>query len=70
MDLRFLNLGLLFLSTHYSTSQVGGIQDTYILTPKPSDSYIYRRGTIWNIVRQRLPQNSSPQPPINQTYHM
>ena len=29
-------------------------KDTYILTPKPSSSYIYRGGTIWNIVRQRL----------------
>ena len=29
-------------------------KETLILTPKPSDSYIYRAGTIWNTVRQNL----------------
>ena len=29
-------------------------KETYALTPKPSESYIYRAGTIWNIVRQKL----------------
>jgi len=29
-------------------------RDTLILTPKPSNSYIYRGSIIWNIVRQRL----------------
>ena len=29
-------------------------KETFILTPKPSDSYIYKAGTIWNTVRQNL----------------
>ena len=29
-------------------------KETFALTPKPSDSYVYRAGTIWNIVRQKL----------------
>ena len=29
-------------------------KETFILTPKPSDSYAYRASTIWNIVRQKL----------------
>ena len=29
-------------------------KETLILTPKPSDSYIYRARTLWNTVRQNL----------------
>ena len=29
-------------------------KETYALTPKPSESYIYRASTIWNIARQKL----------------
>ena len=29
-------------------------KETLIITPKPSDSYTYRAGKIWNIVRQKF----------------
>ena len=29
-------------------------KETFVLTPKPSEGYIYRAGTIWNVARQKL----------------
>ena len=29
-------------------------KDTFVRTPTPSDSYIYKASTMWNIVRQKL----------------
>ena len=33
-------------------------KETLIIMPKPSDSYIYRAGAIWNTVRNHLSLNA------------
>ena len=37
----------------FDPSRTAG-KETFALTPKPSDSYVYKASTIWNIVRQKL----------------